>query len=944
MKTKTYEINQSQQYYASEKNRRQRQPKRILVLGAGVSGLACARELKQRGYEVLIVEARTRVGGRLKGEPLELGAEYPASKVVAAAVSASPATTRSASPKASTSSPRVPTTTKHCIDLGGALIHGIDDNPMYQITSQMGVPIHPISEYCLLLDDNGWPIDPKLDEKTSTFFNECLDRAFAQAEQDRTSTQSFGSLYSAVCREKLGIDDATDDNNNWENPLLLWHRRNLELSIGNAFESLSYTWNEDEPYGFDGAHAAIEPSWKLVMEQLAEDLDIIHGNPVTQIRVVLPDRSTPKEMPEGEQGGEVADHSMERNNVRTLEQNGGNAEKTDDTLEQQVATETEEKQPDAIIASAVPLAGAVNGKARQASKKKKPVKSSCNPVLRVSRRIRGDDANVRRSARSTKGIIQMLQIGQKHSACYDEPDKKSRQKKRPKRRLDQFDPDDKASNDDSKLADDIEPSSSIQVKLQDGTVLEGDAVVCTLPLGVLKAPTNQAGHIQFLPPLPSPKQNAIQQLGCGLLNKCALSFPKVFWQDSDFLGMADKEYSYLILNTVPYTQKPILIFMYGGAFAREIEDWTDAEVVGDCLEVLKRSCGKEVPDPVDYCVTRWGKEQFSKMSFTYIPPGVDGPKELGIMSEAIYDPIQKKRPLVMFAGEHTTAYHPSTMHGAFLSGIREAYRYDLFMEPALNDHMEFQDSEHIYQHTFHMKRVFRNSSSPKPKKKNGVNSPSKAAPRLPTSKPPPSARERRSRRRGFGGMTLRSRPKATPPPTPSSPSRKINVKKSGKGLPGSGTRRSQRSIAPLNLPTTLVRSPLIIPENLALSAGDPRKARADLDRLEDRTLIRALDSFGRDFALIRSKVLPIYGLDRTRSAVQIENRLQQLTKEPTRIHEDILSKWKAVSVGEDESSNETQLQMAEEDASAYSFKRKSRRSVKPRLNLEAQSNYLDLLK
>jgi len=53
-----------------------------------------------------------------------------------------------------------------------------------------------------------------------------------------------------------------------------------------------------------------------------------------------------------------------------------------------------------------------------------------------------------------------------------------------------------------------------KVECENGTVIEADKVVVTLPLGVLKA-----GSVEFDPPLPEWKQGAISRLGYGLLNK-----------------------------------------------------------------------------------------------------------------------------------------------------------------------------------------------------------------------------------------------------------------------------------------------------------------------------------------------------------------------------------------------------------------------------------------
>lgn len=50
---------------------------------------------------------------------------------------------------------------------------------------------------------------------------------------------------------------------------------------------------------------------------------------------------------------------------------------------------------------------------------------------------------------------------------------------------------------------------------------KGDAVLCTLPLGVMKESMRGSGlnSVQFSPPLPDWKSAAIQRMGFGNLNK-----------------------------------------------------------------------------------------------------------------------------------------------------------------------------------------------------------------------------------------------------------------------------------------------------------------------------------------------------------------------------------------------------------------------------------------
>ena len=746
---------------------------RIIVLGSGVSGLGCARELVERGYQVLVVEARSRVGGRLKGEPLELGKPYP-----------------------STRNDEGDECTTQTVDLGGALIHGIDNNPIHRISTQMGVPLHTISDYCLLLDENGWPFDPKTDEKISSLFNECLDITFQRisAENGANLDTSFGTLFDQILREK-GVSP--------DNPLLKWHQANLELPTGADFHELGTTWNDDEPYGFSGDHAAVETSWKFVMEKLADGLDIMYNSPVVNVQVVLPNGTTPRY--------------------------------TSPSMEESQDEDEPSNQPDPVAEENTPPLP--EPRATRIQRSAQPMEPT--PPTRSSRRLRGESVDVRRSSRSNKGVIQLLQVGHMGSLSYDEPDKKHISRKRSR-----------GAHGMGGAAAGEPSSSTVQVALQNGTVLEADAVVCTLPLGVLKLPPNKPGHVRFVPPLPIEKRKAIEQLGCGLLNKCAISFPNVFWQDSEFLGLAGDSHSYLVLNAMKYTQKPILIFMYGGSFAKEVESWTDSEVVEDCLEVLRRICGKVIPDPVDYCVTRWGQEQFSRMAFTYIPPGVNGPKQLENAGEAIYDPMDPGRPLIMFAGEHTTPYHPSTMHGAFMSGIREAYRYDLSVDPSMG--ITFENGEKIYEHTFSTRRAFK---------------PSKPAAAKTTEAPSSNGQNQiRSRRRRFAGMALRKQPKQVlQNPTPQ--------KKSGPATPdNTKSRRSQRSGSGKKKATGTDDN----------QDEEPRENAQDrqnlINDLEDRTLVRSLESYGRDCTILRSKIVPVFGSKRRRTVDQIRSRWQQLVK------------------------------------------------------------------
>jgi len=195
-------------------------------------------------------------------------------------------------------------------------------------------------------------------------------------------------------------------------------------------------------------------------------------------------------------------------------------------------------------------------------------------------------------------------------------------------------------------------------------IFEGDRAIVTLPLGVLKA-----GSVRFSPQLPRRKRNAIERLGAGVLDKVALRFPERFWPyGPHYFGMLPAVGGDLIdfLNVAVYSGEPILVGFAGGSAAARLEELEDAEVVENALTTLTRAFGSGVPEPERAIVTRWAGDRFSRGSYSNVPVGA---------SYADYRALA--RPVgetLLFAGEATSATYPATVHGAYLSGLREARR------------------------------------------------------------------------------------------------------------------------------------------------------------------------------------------------------------------------------------------------------------------------------
>ncbi|KAL3699325.1 hypothetical protein R1sor_017347 [Riccia sorocarpa] len=200
-------------------------------------------------------------------------------------------------------------------------------------------------------------------------------------------------------------------------------------------------------------------------------------------------------------------------------------------------------------------------------------------------------------------------------------------------------------------------------------VFEGDMVLCTVPLGVLKREA-----IRFEPPLPQRKTDAIKRLGFGLLNKVVMLFSHPFWgAELDTFGHLAQTTGrrgefFLFYSYAAVSGGPLLLALVAGEAAINFEFMPPIEAVDRVLAVLRgiyEPRGIKVPDPIQTVCTRWGGDPLCYGSYSNVAVGASG-DDYDILAESAGD------GRLFFAGEATNRRYPATMHGAFLSGLREA--------------------------------------------------------------------------------------------------------------------------------------------------------------------------------------------------------------------------------------------------------------------------------
>lgn len=195
----------------------------VIIVGAGMAGLTAARQLQAAGLEVLVLEGRDRLGGRIWTDR-SLG---------------------------------VP------MDMGASWIHGPDgENPITPLAKAVGARLFVTDDDSVILyDTEGKAISDRDLVASEGEYEWLLHRVAAYGErQDRDL-----NLAAAIQRV---------DANALNNPLLRYHLTSfLEFDAGGPLDQLS-TWYWDQDEAFPGTDVLFPDGYDAVIDYLARDLPI----------------------------------------------------------------------------------------------------------------------------------------------------------------------------------------------------------------------------------------------------------------------------------------------------------------------------------------------------------------------------------------------------------------------------------------------------------------------------------------------------------------------------------------------------------------------------------------------------------------------------------------------------------------------------------------------
>ncbi len=201
--------------------------KTVIVVGAGISGLAAAKKLKEEGFIVNILESQNQVGGRLRTNR-SLGVPF---------------------------------------DEGASWIHGADGNPLTGLAQEAGMEtVFTDDDSFVAYDLGGIAIEESAYEKTEKEYYEILENLHTHGSLNRSFDSVFNDIYPQYTNDRL-----------WKFILSSF----MTFDSGDLDNLSSLYYNEGEEFG--GQERISTNGFDLIPNYLAKGLSILFNQRVTKI-------------------------------------------------------------------------------------------------------------------------------------------------------------------------------------------------------------------------------------------------------------------------------------------------------------------------------------------------------------------------------------------------------------------------------------------------------------------------------------------------------------------------------------------------------------------------------------------------------------------------------------------------------------------------------------
>lgn len=214
----------------------QRKSETVIVIGAGIAGLAAARLLVNAGYSVQILEGRDRIGGRTW-------------------------------------------TSQHWtdapLDMGASWIQGVEKNPISALADTFGAKRVPTDEDNLIVyAPNGQRLSDEQVEAIEEKCEKILKRAIKKANQSDRDMSLQEAIAAVIDLKQLSIEERQQ--------LDFYVNNTIEQEYAGAASELSAQYYDDQGE-FDGGDVMFVDGYKTIVDGLAKGLNIKLQQKVQQI-------------------------------------------------------------------------------------------------------------------------------------------------------------------------------------------------------------------------------------------------------------------------------------------------------------------------------------------------------------------------------------------------------------------------------------------------------------------------------------------------------------------------------------------------------------------------------------------------------------------------------------------------------------------------------------